>query len=194
MRGTLCLAFPDAYAIGMSHHGLQVLYDVMNRRDDWACERAFAPWPDMERLLRDHGLPLYSLETFTPLAQFDVLGFTLQYDLCGTQRPDDARSGRHSASGRRADDRRSAGDRRRSLRGQPRADVAVRRPVRHRRRRGDAAPGVRRLDRGPRRAAIAKQALARLAGTLPHVYVPRFYEPSPEGVPRPRPGHEACRG
>ncbi len=82
VRGKLCLAFPDAYSIGMSHHGLQVLYDVMNRRDDWACERAFCPLADMEQLLRDHHLPLYSLETFTPLSAFDVLGFTLQYDLC----------------------------------------------------------------------------------------------------------------
>lgn len=82
LRGKVCLAFPDTYAIGMSHHGLQVLYDVVNRRDDWACERAFAPMEDMERLLRENGLPLFSLETFTPLAAFDVLGFTLQYDLC----------------------------------------------------------------------------------------------------------------
>ncbi len=54
MRGTLCLAFPDAYSIGMSHHGLQVLYDLMNRRDDWACERAFTPLGDMEKMLREH--------------------------------------------------------------------------------------------------------------------------------------------
>lgn len=82
VRGTLCLAFPDLYTIGMSHYGLQVLYDLMNRRADWACERAFAPMADMERLLREHRLPLFSLETFTPLAAFDLLGFTLQYDLC----------------------------------------------------------------------------------------------------------------
>ncbi len=82
VRGTLCLAFPDAYTIGMSNLGLQVLYDVMNQRADWACERVFAPLSDMEQLLRAHQLPLYSLETFTPLASFDVLGFTLQYDLC----------------------------------------------------------------------------------------------------------------
>ncbi len=82
LRGTFCLAFPDTYSIGMSCHAVQVLYDLMNRRDGWACERAFAPAEDMERLLREHGLPLYSLETFTPLAEFDVLGFTLQYDLC----------------------------------------------------------------------------------------------------------------
>ena len=81
VRGTLCLAFPDTYAIGMSNVGMQVLYDLMNRRADWACERVFAPWADMEKLLREHDLPLYSLETFTPLDRFDVLGFTLQYDL-----------------------------------------------------------------------------------------------------------------
>jgi radical SAM superfamily enzyme YgiQ (UPF0313 family) len=81
VRGKLCLAFPDTYTIGMSHHGLQVLYHAMNRRDDWACERVFAPWPDFEAELRRLRLPLYSLETFTPLVEFDVVGFTLQYDL-----------------------------------------------------------------------------------------------------------------
>lgn len=81
VRGRVCLATPDAYTIGMSNHGLQVLYDLMNRGTDWACERAFAPWPDMEALLREHDVPLYSLESFTPLAEFDVVGFTLQYDL-----------------------------------------------------------------------------------------------------------------
>jgi radical SAM family uncharacterized protein len=82
LRGKLCLAFPDAYVIGMSWPGLQILYHLMNRRDDWACERVFAPAADMESLLREHGLPLYSLETFTPLHGFDVLGFTLQHELC----------------------------------------------------------------------------------------------------------------
>jgi radical SAM family uncharacterized protein len=84
VRGRLCLAFPDAYTIGMSHHGLQVLYSLMNARDDWYCERVFTPWPDMEARLREADLPLYSLETFTPLAEFDVLGFTLQYEICYT--------------------------------------------------------------------------------------------------------------
>jgi radical SAM family uncharacterized protein len=81
VAGKLCLAFPDAYTIGMSHHGLQVLYTLMNDRDDWACERAFTPWPDMEEKLREHETPLYSLETFTPLSQFDVLGISLQYEV-----------------------------------------------------------------------------------------------------------------
>jgi radical SAM family uncharacterized protein len=82
VRGTLCFAFPDTYSIGMSCHGLQVLYAAMNARTDWACERVFAPMVDMEALLREHKLPLCSLESFTPLGDFDVLGFTLQYDLC----------------------------------------------------------------------------------------------------------------
>ena len=81
VRGKLCIGFPDAYTIGMSHHGLQVLYSLMNRRHDWVAERVFAPWPDMEALLRKHGVPLYSLETFTSLADFDVVGLSLQYEI-----------------------------------------------------------------------------------------------------------------
>lgn len=81
VRGKLCLGFPDAYTIGMSHHGLQVLYSLMNRRQDWAAERVFCPWPDMEAQLREHQIPLYSLETFTALSDFDVLGLSLQYEI-----------------------------------------------------------------------------------------------------------------
>ncbi len=84
VTGTCCLAFPDTYALGMSHHGLQVLYSLMNARPDWACERVFTPWDDMERALRDEDLPLYSLETFTPLHKFDVVGFSLQYEVGAT--------------------------------------------------------------------------------------------------------------
>jgi radical SAM family uncharacterized protein len=83
VKGTVCLAFPDTYGLGMSHHGLQVLYTLMNGVD-WACERAFTPLPDFEAALRAHQRPLYSLETFTPLCRFDVLGFTLQYEICYT--------------------------------------------------------------------------------------------------------------
>jgi radical SAM superfamily enzyme YgiQ (UPF0313 family) len=84
VRGKLCMAFPDAYTIGMSHHGMQVLYTLMNSDPDWVCERAFTPWLDMEAALREHDVPLYSLETFTPLCDFDVLGFTLQYEICSS--------------------------------------------------------------------------------------------------------------
>jgi radical SAM family uncharacterized protein len=80
-RGTVCLAFPDTYALGMSHHGLQVLYSLMHEAG-WACERAFTPLLDFENAMRREGLPLYSLETFTPLGRFDVLGFSLQYEIC----------------------------------------------------------------------------------------------------------------
>ena len=84
VRGTLCMCFPDAYTIGMSHHGLQVLYSIMNNDPQWACERAFAPWMDFETILRKRRLPLYSLETFTPLHKFDIVGFSLQYEVCYT--------------------------------------------------------------------------------------------------------------
>jgi radical SAM family uncharacterized protein len=84
VRGKLCMCFPDAYALGMSHHGLQVLYTIMNNDPQWACERCFAPWLDFERELRRNRLPLYGLETFTPLSEFDVLGFSLQYEVCYT--------------------------------------------------------------------------------------------------------------
>jgi radical SAM family uncharacterized protein len=84
VRGKLCLAFPDTYGLGTSHHGLQVLYTLMNNDPQWACERAFTPWGDFEAELRRHGLPLYSLETFTPLSQFDLVGFSLQYEVCYT--------------------------------------------------------------------------------------------------------------
>ncbi|MDR1959308.1 MAG: TIGR03960 family B12-binding radical SAM protein [Planctomycetaceae bacterium] len=84
VRGRLCFAFPDTYTIGMSHYGLQLLYAIMNRQENWACERAFTPERDMENLLLRNQLPLYSLETFTPLDRFDVLAFSLQYELCFT--------------------------------------------------------------------------------------------------------------
>jgi radical SAM family uncharacterized protein len=84
VRGKLCLAFPDAYTLGMSHHGLQVLYTIMNDDPQWACERAFTPWLDFEAALRRANLPLCSLETFTPVNQFDLVGFSLQYEVCYT--------------------------------------------------------------------------------------------------------------
>src|SRR5437762_4407111 len=84
IRGKVCLAFPDTYGLGMSHHGLQVLYSLMNSDPQWACERAFTPWLDFEAALRKHNLPLCSLETFTPLRDFDLVGFSLQYEVCYT--------------------------------------------------------------------------------------------------------------
>lgn len=81
---TWALVFPDLYTIGMSHLGLKILYHILNSREDCAAERVFAPNVDMESALRERGLPLYSLETFTPLDEFDVVGFSLQYELSFT--------------------------------------------------------------------------------------------------------------
>jgi len=78
----VALAFPDTYEIGMSHLGLRILYDLFNRRDDMLMERVFAPWPDLERALRESSQPLFTLETRSPLTAFDIVGFTLQFELC----------------------------------------------------------------------------------------------------------------
>src|SRR5436190_1473110 len=80
-RVSLALVYPDVYDIGMSNLGIQILYEIVNRDDRFLCERAFAPWVDMEAELRRCGLPLYSLETRHPLAGFDVIGFSLAYEL-----------------------------------------------------------------------------------------------------------------
>lgn len=76
-----CLAFPDTYEIGMSHLGLRILYYYLNQEKDIFTERVFAPWPDLERQLKEHGIPLLSLETKTPIREFDAVGFSLQYQL-----------------------------------------------------------------------------------------------------------------
>jgi radical SAM family uncharacterized protein len=84
VRGRMVLAFPDTYGLGASQHGLQVLYSLVNNDPQWACERAFCPWIDFEAELRRAGLPLYGLETFTPLRDYDLVGFSLQYEVCYT--------------------------------------------------------------------------------------------------------------
>lgn len=76
--------FPDVYEVGMSHLGLQILYYFLNRRSDTYCERVFAPWVDMEILMRENNIPLFSLETGTDLKSFDFAGFTLQYEMSYT--------------------------------------------------------------------------------------------------------------
>ena len=73
--------FPDTYEIGMSHLGMKILYGLINERKDSYCERFFAPWTDMEAEMRKNEIPLFSIETKTPLSKYDVIGFTLQYEL-----------------------------------------------------------------------------------------------------------------
>lgn len=77
-------AFPDIYEVGMSHLGSRILYHLINDEKDFLMERVFAPWVDMEELLRENKLPLFSLESYTPLADFDIVAFTLQYEMSFT--------------------------------------------------------------------------------------------------------------
>lgn len=79
--GRAALCFPDTYEIGMSHLGFKILYEEINKREGLLAERCFAPWLDMERELRDRDLPLVTLENFTPLSEFQVVGFSLQYEM-----------------------------------------------------------------------------------------------------------------
>ncbi len=78
------LAFPDIYDVGMSHLGLKILYHILNSRDDVWAERVYAPWADMEREMRSKAIPLFSLESASPLAEFDIIGFSLQYEMSYT--------------------------------------------------------------------------------------------------------------
>ncbi len=80
----IALAFPDVYEVGMSHLGIKILYHLLNEYPDIYAERVFAPWVDFEDLMRRHSLPLFSLESKTPVSEFDLLGFTLQYEMSYT--------------------------------------------------------------------------------------------------------------
>ncbi|MHB1315028.1 MAG: TIGR03960 family B12-binding radical SAM protein [Christensenellales bacterium] len=77
-------AFPDLYEVGMSHLGMKIIYEILNRREDTFCERVFAPWGDMEQEMRRRNIPLFTLETKTPLHEMDIIGFTLQYEMSYT--------------------------------------------------------------------------------------------------------------
>ena len=81
---TFAFCFPDSYEVGMSHLGIKILYDIINKQPWALCERAFMPWPDMADGLRRENLPLFSLESRQPLSCFDIVGFTLQYEMCYT--------------------------------------------------------------------------------------------------------------
>lgn len=82
IRFAMC--FPDVYEIGMSHLGIQILYEMLNRREDVYCERAYSPWPDLHQIMKEQQIPLFSLETQDALKTFDFIGITLQYEMCYT--------------------------------------------------------------------------------------------------------------
>lgn len=80
----VALAFPDVYEVAMSHLGLKIIYSVLNARNDTLAERVYAPWVDMEALMREKHIPLYTLESKCPVKDFDVLGFTMPFEMCYT--------------------------------------------------------------------------------------------------------------
>lgn len=79
-----CMCFPDVYEIGMSHLGIQLLYDMFNKREDTWCERVYSPWTDLDALMREENIPLFALESQDPIKIFDFLGITIQYEMCYT--------------------------------------------------------------------------------------------------------------
>ena len=82
IRFAMC--FPDVYEIGMSHLGIQILYDMFNQREDTWCERVYSPWPDLDKVMREKKIPLFALESQDPIRNFDFLGITIQYEMCYT--------------------------------------------------------------------------------------------------------------
>ena len=80
----IAMCFPDVYEIGMSYLGIQILYDMFNRREDVYCERVYSPWPDLDAIMRKEHIPLFSLETQTNISEFDWLAITIQYEMCYT--------------------------------------------------------------------------------------------------------------
>ena len=79
-----CMCFQDVYEIGMSHLGIQILYDMFNQWEDTYCERVYSPWPDLDKIMREKHIPLFALESQQPIKEFDFLGITLQYEMCYT--------------------------------------------------------------------------------------------------------------
>lgn len=79
-----CMCFPDVYEIGMSHLGIQILYDMFNAMEDVWCERVYSPWLDLDKIMREEKIPLFALESQDPVKDFDFLGITIQYEMCYT--------------------------------------------------------------------------------------------------------------
>ena len=82
LRFAFC--FPDTYEIGMSHLGIQIIYDMLNKFEDVWCERVYSPWMDADQIMRERNVPLFALESQDPIRSFDFLGITIQYEMCYT--------------------------------------------------------------------------------------------------------------
>lgn len=190
----MLLAFPDAYEIGLSNSGIRIIHHIVNARPDAAAELTFAPWPDAETEMRRLGIPLFSLDSHTPASEFDILGFSLQYELqytnvlmmlelAGIPLRTVDRDASHAlviAGGAQA------------FSPEPMAEFIDAFVI------GDGEEVIHRVVdavRDGKRRAESRPALLRRLAHLPGVYVPWGYETivSPEGwlVPKPRPGFPA---
>ena len=171
------LAFPEVYEIAQSHLGLQILYDILNRRADVAAERVYAPWPDLEALLRARGLPLVSLESHLPLARLPRRRLQPAVRAHLHEPPHHARAGRHPAAGARPRRGRSAGDRRRPVRLQPRA-ARARSSTPSLLGDGEEVVGeIVRRRRSPGTGVDRTRAAPAPWRRFPAVYVPAFFTP-----------------
>jgi len=188
---SVAMAFPDAYAIGISHLGSQVLYALLNSLDGVACDRTYCPHPDAERVMRERGVPLFAWESRCAVRDFDVLGFSLAYELCATNvltMLDLAGVPLHAADRGDGDPLVVGGD---ALADSPEPladflDAFL--P-------GDGErtlpPFVELVRQMKRDGASREDVLLAAAKTLPHVYAPRFYEPTGgDGLAVPRPARD----
>jgi radical SAM family uncharacterized protein/radical SAM-linked protein len=172
---TVALAFPDTYEIGMSHTGLKILYEIVNRREDFACERAYAPWVDLEARMRGERIPLFTVESFAPIADFDVVGFSLQSELNYSNIPNmlDLAGIPVWQRDRRAGDPIVLGGGPCTANPEPVADFFDAFLI------GDAEEALPRfLDalRDGRRAGLARRDLLASLAALEGIYVPSFYD------------------
>ena len=162
------LMYPDAYEVGLPNQGVQILYEVLNERDWILAERTYAVFPDMETVMREHGIPQFTVDAHRPVGAFDVLGVSLLHRARLHEPAHRARPRRHPAARRRPRRRRPDRARRRPQRLQPRADRRLHRRRRARRRRGGRARDQRGRPRveGRGRARAGRDELLRAAGRL----------------------------
>ncbi len=168
----IALAYPDVYEVGMSNLGLAILYDILNREEGILAERVYAPWIDMEKAMRQAGIPLYSLESRRPLAEFDIIGFSLQHELNYTNVLNmlDLAGLSPLAAERRDTDPLVIGGGSCTYNAEPMADFFDLLVI------GEGEEVLLELVRAYRRLRIAKAGFLREAARIEGVYVPSLYD------------------
>jgi len=188
VAGSIALAYPDLYDVGMSYYGFQILYHLINRETDLVAERVYAPWADYTRELRDRHMPLTSLESHTPLRDFDIIGFTLPYELTCTNILEmlDLAGINLMAAERSQAEPIIIGGGSGAFNPEPLAPFFDLFVV------GDAeeivVPLVRYIAKKKRRNRMRREILKALIQEFPGIYVPVFYEPDENNFPRPKHG------